>query len=94
MLVLLFFSLCFILLLFFLSLPPLLLFLFLFLILFLLSLLFLFSSYSYSVSIFYMIFSLKRYKKTAPSGRNGAAGKPIKSGVCGLLATGTARRYQ
>lgn len=94
--VLLFFSLCFIILLFFLisspspsfslslsysfsSLP-------------LILILFLFSSYS--VSIFYMIFSLKRYKKTAPSGRNGAAGKPIKSGVCGLLPTGTARRYR
>ena len=81
--VLLFFSLCFIILLFFLSLLPLLLILFLILSL----ILFLFCLY-----FLYDFFDLKRYK-TTPSGRNGKAEMLIKSKIVGPLATGAARRH-
>ena len=85
--VLLFFSLCFILLLFFLSLLPLLLILFLILSLILSLILFLFCLY-----FLYDFFDLKRYK-TTPSGRNGKAEMLIKSKIVGPLATGAARRH-
>ena len=90
--VLLFFSLCFIILLFFLISSP--------SPSFSLSLSYSFSSLPLILILFlfclyflYDFFDLKRYK-TTPSGRNGKAEMLIKSRVGGTLATGAARRYR